>query len=106
MNEICTDTVDLIFFIISDYLQAKLRVGRAKFVFSVAGHEIICMPITHSHLLSVARPALSEGRTVCARHYSACVNESCCFLLLLYITTKETFNPITLKHCLVMHCSI
>ena len=37
-----------IFVIIYDYLQEKLRVGRAEFVFSVAGHEIICR--SHIHL--------------------------------------------------------
>ena len=36
-----------IFVIIYDYLQAKLRVGRAEFVFSVAGHEIICWSLIH-----------------------------------------------------------
>ena len=40
MHEICGDTVDLKHF--CNYLQERLREGRAEYVFSVNGHEIIC----------------------------------------------------------------
>ena len=52
----------MIFVIIRDYFKAKLRVGPVEEVFSVAGHEIICMLITHPPLLNVERPALSVGK--------------------------------------------
>ena len=38
MHKICSNRVDLKYFCNHDYLQAKLRVGRAKLM---AGHEII-----------------------------------------------------------------
>ena len=42
MHEICSDIVDLKDFVfIYAYLEAKLRVGRAEFVFRVGDHEII-----------------------------------------------------------------
>ena len=48
MHEICiVEWICNIFVIIYGYLQAKLRVIRAEFVFGVAGHEIICRSLIH-----------------------------------------------------------
>ena len=48
MYEICSDKVDMNdLLIIYDYLKAKMRVGETKFVFNVAGHEIIGRLLIH-----------------------------------------------------------
>ena len=40
MHGICCARVEIIFFNIDDYVQSKLSVCRAEFVFSVSCHEI------------------------------------------------------------------
>ena len=55
-----------VFRIINNYLQAKLRVGRTEFIFSVASDEIICH---HSSTFAVC--IYSESSAECNKGYKA-----------------------------------